>query len=49
MSKLIDDRNKVVYEGSLESCQHCLHLADCDPSEVTEIDEMLYGNFLESS
>jgi hypothetical protein len=49
MSKVIDDRNKVVYGGSLESCMYVINLATCEPAEVTEEDEIIYGDFLKSS
>ena len=49
MSKVIDDRNKVIYEGSLESCKRFKYICFCDPSEVTEADEVMYGESIKSS
>lgn len=49
MSKVLDDRNKVIYEGSYEYCERFVYLMDCDPSEVTEEDEVIYGEHLKTS
>jgi len=46
MSKVIDSIGNIKYEGSNGSCERVLYLSDCDPSEVTEEDELMYGDFL---
>ena len=46
MSKLVDSKGNVIFEGSQESCEDCLLLAYADPADVTESDEVMYSDFL---
>lgn len=44
--KVIDSRNVVIAEGSLEHCNAIIRLAYCHPADVREEDELMYGDFL---